>query len=332
MQRLEAHEPAELRGSGRDDVAMMVASRGSGELVHARFDELTHYLAPGDVLVVNTSATVPAALEARLDGQVVELRLSTPVGEGAWVVELRTTDGGRLRRPPLGSVLELPGDARAMLIARYAGSDRLAVAHLELDAPVEEYLDRYGHPVQYGYLSRRFPLEAFQTVFAREPGSAEMASAGRPFTTELVAKLVAAGVLFAPVTLHTGVSSLELGERPYPERYRVPELSARIVNLSRAAGGHVIAVGTTAVRAIETVASPDGTVGAGEGWTDLVITPQRGMRTVDGLLTGWHEPDASHLELLEALAGAELLDASYREAIRRGYLWHEFGDVHLILP
>jgi S-adenosylmethionine:tRNA ribosyltransferase-isomerase len=160
----------------------------------------------------------------------------------------------------------------------------------------------------------------------------EMPSAGRPFTTELVTRLVAGGVLVAPVVLHTGVSSPERHESPYPERYAVPEATARLVTAVRGWGGRVVAVGTTVVRALETVAAPDGTVAAGAGWTGLVVTPERGLWAVDGLLTGWHEPEASHLLMLEAAAGAELLDRSYAAAVRDGYLWHEFGDSHLVLP
>ena len=174
-------------------------------------------------------------------------------------------------------------------------------------------------------------MSAYQNVYALEPGSAEMASAGRPFTPELITRLVAEGVLVAPVTLHTGVSSPESHEAPYPERYRVPEHTAKLVNAVHAWGGRVVATGTTVVRALETVTQPDGTVAAGDGWTSLVVTPERGLWTVDGLVTGLHESDSSHLELLRAAAGAELLARSYHEAVEHGYLWHEFGDGHLIL-
>jgi S-adenosylmethionine:tRNA ribosyltransferase-isomerase len=196
----------------------------------------------------------------------------------------------------------------------------------------EEYLRRHGRPIRYGYVRREWPLEAYQTVFAREPGSAEMPSAGRPFTADLVTELATAGVLVAPMTLHTGVSSPERGEAPYPERYDVPASTARLANAVHEWGGRVVAVGTTLVRALETVAASDGTVTGGRGWTSLVVTPERGVRAVDGLLTGWHEPEASHLMMLEAVAGKELLTRSYDEALDHGYLWHEFGDVHLILP
>jgi S-adenosylmethionine:tRNA ribosyltransferase-isomerase len=330
--RREAHEPPEQRGAGRDDVAMLVATRHDGELVHTRFADLPEFLAPGDLLVVNTSATLPAALDARLGDRDVELRLSTPAGADTWIVELRTDAGLPLAAPAVGARIELPGDASAVVVAPYAGSNRLCVARLELNRPLDEYLRTYGRAIRYGYVPKRWPIEAYQTVFALEPGSVEMPSAGRPFTTELVTALVSRGVLVAPLTLHTGVSSPELGEPPYPERYRVPPTTARLVNAVRGWGGRVVAVGTTVVRALETVADADGTVAPGEGRTSLVVTAQRGLRAVDGLLTGWHEPEASHQLMLEAAAGTELLGRSYQAAAARGYLWHEFGDVHLILP
>jgi S-adenosylmethionine:tRNA ribosyltransferase-isomerase len=322
--RIEAHEPPEVRGHGRDDVAMLVAGRCDLGLVHARFRDLPRFLEPGDVLVVNTSATLPASLPA--DG--LELRLSTQVGPDRWLVELRTNGGERFRGGREGARIALPEGRSAELLARHSGG-RLWLARVPVD---ERYLRRHGRPIRYGYVPKPWPLEAYQTVFAREPGSAEMPSAGRPFTAELVTELVASGVLVAPVTLHTGVSSPEVGEAPYPERYVVPTSTARLVNAVRGWGGRVIAVGTTVVRALETVARADGSVSAGEGHTDLVVTPGRGMRAVDGLLTGWHEPAASHLQLLEAVAGRELFDRSYDAALELGYRWHEFGDLHLVTP
>jgi S-adenosylmethionine:tRNA ribosyltransferase-isomerase len=322
--RIEAHEPPETRGLGRDGVAMLVATRHDLGLVHAAFRDLAAFLEPGDLLVVNTSATLPEALPA---GEL-ELRLSTQVAADRWLVELRTSAGERFHGGREGEVVGLPAGRGAELLARHAGG-RLWLARVEID---EAYLRRHGHPVRYGYVPRAWPLEAYQTVFALEPGSAEMPSAGRPFTAELVTELVARGVLVAPVTLHTGVSSPERGEPPYPERYRVPASTARLVNAVHGWSGRVIAVGTTVVRALETATAPDGTVAGRKGWTNLVVTPERGLRAVDGLLTGWHEPESSHLQLLEAVAGGPLLERSYRAAVAHGYLWHEFGDVHLILP
>jgi S-adenosylmethionine:tRNA ribosyltransferase-isomerase len=329
---LEAREPPEARAAGRADVALLVSRRHDGSLVHARFRELPRILGPGDLLVVNTSATLPAALPARLGRRALELHLSTPVGDGSWTVELRTADLLPLRRPPLGSRIDLPEGAHAELVAAYLGSHRLSVARLTLGVSVERYLARHGRPIRYRYLDGEWPIGAYQTVFALEPGSAEMPSAARPFTAEIVTELVARGVLVAPVTLHTGVSSLERGEHPYPERYRVPAATARLVNATREWGGRVIAVGTTVVRALETVAAPDGTIATAEGWTNHVVTPRDGLRAIDGLLTGWHDPESSHLELLKAAMGSELVERSYRAALAQGYLFHEFGDTHLILP
>jgi S-adenosylmethionine:tRNA ribosyltransferase-isomerase len=333
--RLEAHEPPEARGLRRDQVRLMVTSRSSGTVVHTRFDELPAFLAPDDLLVVNTSATIPAALTAEgPDGTSLELRLSTPSPKHLadhWVVELRL-GGAPFRGARAGDELELPAAGRAEILARYASSERLWLARLSLPVPLERYLAEHGRPIRYRYVPHAWPLEAYQTAFALEPGSAEMPSAGRALTPRLLTRLAASGVLIAPVTLHTGVSSPERHEPPYPERYRVPPETAQLVNSVRGWGSRVVAVGTTVVRALESVAQPGGEVGAGGGWTNLVVTPERGLWAVDGLLTGWHEPEASHLQLLRAVAGDELLDRSYTAAVRHGYLWHEFGDSHLILP
>ncbi len=335
--RLEAGEPPEARGLARDAVRLLVARRDDGDLSHHRFADLPELLAPGDLLVVNDSATLPAAIAARRpDGSVLRVHFATAapdLPEDWWVIEPRSHDGTSPGSGAhAGEVLSLAGGARAELAARYADGARLWLAQVETPAgSVVEYLAHHGAPIRYGYVPSEWPLDAYQTAFAQRPGSAEMPSAGRPFTAELITRLVTAGVLIAPVTLHTGVSSPERHEPPYPERYAVPAATARLVNGVRYWGGRVIAVGTTAVRAIETAAAPDGTVLPSDGWTRLVVTPERGLRAVDGLITGWHEPQASHLLMLAAVAGDELLDRSYRAALDGGYLWHEFGDSHLIL-
>lgn len=310
---------------------MLVTTRSDGRLVKARFDELPSFLVAGDLLVVNTSATLPASLPAHLEGHRVELHLSTPTADGCWVVEVRSSDRLPIGRPPVGARVELPGEAQAQIVAPYGEGERLCVARLSLPLPLSDYLHRHGHPIRYPH-SEGHPIDDYQTVFALEPGSAEMPSAARPFTTPLVTELVARGVLFAPLSLHTGVSSLERGETPSPERFRVPPTTARLTNAVRSWGGRVIAVGTSVVRALETVASPDGTVAPDQGSTSLIVTPERGLRAIDGLLSGWHEPDSSHLQLLEAAAGADLLQSSYRAAREHGFRWHELGDAHLILP
>jgi S-adenosylmethionine:tRNA ribosyltransferase-isomerase len=333
--RLEAHQPPEERGLSRDGVRLMVATRRDGRIAHARFSDLPSFLAPGDLVVVNVSATLPAeVLAMRADGTELELHFSTPAPRltgGYWLVELRR-DGSPFGELHAGERLQLPGGGRAKILAPYAGGTRLWLARVDVPGTIEAYLGEHGRPIRYGYVQDEWPLPAYQNVYAIEPGSAEMASAGRPFTTDLITRLVAQGTLVAPLTLHTGVSSPERHEPPYAERYRVPAETARLVNTVHDWGGRVVAVGTTVVRALETVTEPDGTVHAGEGWTNLVITPQRGLRAVDGLLSGWHEPAASHLELLRAAAGDDLLARCYSEALASGYLWHEFGDSHLVIP
>jgi S-adenosylmethionine:tRNA ribosyltransferase-isomerase len=329
---LEATAPPEARGLARDEVRLMVAERTAGRIEHARFGDLPAFLAPGDVVVVNTSATLPAALAGtRTDGSALTLHVATAaphLPEGAWwIVELRGASATRT-----GDRVKVGGGAVFELVAPYAGGTRLWLARFEGDAPLPAHLARHGRPIRYGYVAEDWPLEDYQTVYATEPGSAEMPSAGRPFTAELITRLVAGGVLVAPLTLHTGVSSPERHEPPYPERYDVPAATAQLVNAAHGWGGRVIAVGTTVVRALESAAAADGTVSASAGWTGLVVTPERGLWAIDGLITGWHEPEASHLQLLEAAAGDELLRRCYDAALETGYLWHEFGDSHLILP
>ncbi|MDP1847245.1 MAG: S-adenosylmethionine:tRNA ribosyltransferase-isomerase [Solirubrobacteraceae bacterium] len=328
--RREADAPPEARGLARDAVRMLVASADG--LTHARARDLPDHLRPGDVLVVNTSATLPAALPATAaDGRALRLHLSTPRDDGRWVVELR--DGGeRFAGGAPGDRLALPAGASAVLLAPYLTGARLWLAALDTDGPpLLEYLHRHGAPIRYGHVPGEWPLRDYQTVFATHPGSAEMPSAGRPFTHELVTQLIAHGIAIAPVALHTGVSSQEAGELPYPERFTVPAATARLVGAARGSGGRVVAVGTTVVRALETAARADGTLAPAAGWTHHVVRPEIGVRAVDGLLTGWHEPAATHLLMLEAVAGRALVAASYAEALRSGLRWHEFGDVHLIL-
>jgi len=329
---LEAHEPPEARGLSRDEVRLLVG-RQPDDVSHHRFTDLPDLLSPGDVLVVNTSATMAGAVDTADRSLVVHFSTRQP--DGRWVVELRSPAatatlpyfGGRP-----GQVLTLVGGVTVTLRAAY--SDRLWIADVSVDS-VPRYLRAHGRPIRYSYVERDWPLRAYRSVFAvsgsadRE-GSAEMPSASRPFTEALVTRLASRGVVIAPVTLHTGVASPEAHEKPYPERFEVPATSARLVTQARAAGGRVIAVGTTAVRALESSARPDGSLQAAGGWTDLVITPDRGVRAVDGLLTGFHEPRASHLLMLAAIAGNELLTRCYEEAVAQRYLWHEFGDLNLL--
>jgi S-adenosylmethionine:tRNA ribosyltransferase-isomerase len=330
---LEAHEPPEARGLTRDGVRLLVAERASGRVSHHAFTDLPALLRPGDVLVVNTSATLPAAVPVA--GSPLTVHFSTEQSDGRWLVELRRQTG-KATAPYIGGApgrrYPLPGGASLTLESEYSrGRLWSATVDTARFASVLAFLQRYGQPIRYGYVSRSWPLAYYQTVFGIHPGSAEMPSAGRPFTHTLVTRLVTAGILVVPVLLHTGVASPEAHERPYPERFFVPPTTVRVVTRAKADGGRVIAVGTTAVRALES--AWDGRLNLPpNGWTELVVTPERGVRVVDGLLTGFHEPRASHLDMLAAIAGVPLLQRSYAEALDRGYLWHEFGDVNLLLP
>jgi S-adenosylmethionine:tRNA ribosyltransferase-isomerase len=320
----------------RDRVRLLVAGRSG--MRHREFAEIGESLEPGDLLVVNTSATLAAAVDARrMDGRAVTVHFSTALDDGGWLVELRpvTNAMGPLRDVVAGERLELPDGVGLTVVVPFLGGasrSRMWRADVAVEGGVESYLARVGRPIRYAYVPGSYPLEDYQTVFARRPGSAEMPSAARPFTAEIVTDLVVRGVVLAPVLLHTGVSSLDAGEPPLPERFEVPEATARLANLTRASGGRVIAAGTTVTRALESSSEPDGTVLARSGWTDLVLGPERPARVVNGLITGWHAPGASHLRLLEAVAGRGLVARAYAAALRHRYLWHEFGDSCLLLP
>jgi S-adenosylmethionine:tRNA ribosyltransferase-isomerase len=325
-----ATEPAEARGLERDGVRLLVAS--PTQLADAVFHQLPDHLQPGDLVVVNRSATLAASLDGVRGGTPVEVHFASRLDDGTWVVEVRPAglSFGPVTDIEVGERIGLTPDSGLEVLQTLPGQVRLH--RVRVSVPVLPLLERFGRPISYGYVPGRWPLSTYQTVFATEPGSAEMPSAARPFTHRTVTDLARRGVLLAPVVLHTGVSSPEVGEPPNPERFEVPATTAALVNHVRRQGGRVVAVGTTATRALETVASADGVVSAGSGWTDLVLGLDRPARVVDGLITGWHEPGASHVHLLEAVAGLDLVAAAYVHASAEGYLWHEFGDSCLLLP
>jgi S-adenosylmethionine:tRNA ribosyltransferase-isomerase len=308
-----------------------------GGITHHVFRELPELLEPGDLVVVNASATLPARLPARrADGVPVPLHVAGMLDDGSWVVEVRRPDneGPDLRAEP-GAVLGLPGGIRLRLLEGHPDRrrpSRLWRARPEPPTDQVSFLMAHGQPIRYPYLAGTFPLSAYQTVYATEPGSAEMPSAGRPFSETVLVRLMARGVPVVPVVLHAGVSSPELHEPPTPERFSVPEGTARLVTSTRRAGRRVVAVGTTVTRALETATDDDGVTRPAGGWTDVVLGADRPARAVTGLVTGLHVPEASHLELLVAVAGEELVAAAYREAVTQRYLWHEFGDSMLFLP
>lgn len=325
----EAHEPPEARGLARDGVSMLVTNARANTHTVAPFTDIAKYLRAGDLLVVNDSATLPAAFEARRpNGATLTLHLSTRISERLWIVEPR--------HAPLvgvGERLTLPKGAWVQLVAPvHRVHRRLWYALLDLPQDAETFLAANGRPISYDYLNGTYPIEAYQTIFARRPGSVEMPSAARPFTLRVIDKLYRHSVNIAAVTLHCGVASPEAHEPPLDERFEIPEWTARSINETRASGGRIVAVGTTAVRALESAANADGTVRAAHGWTSHIVDAAHPPRAVDALLTGFHEPRASHLLMLEAFTSPATLTAAYDAALSSGLLWHEFGDVHLILP
>lgn len=334
---LEAHGPPEARGLRRDAVRLLVLNRRSGALVHTRFDRIGDYLREHDLLVLNDSRTLPALLLGVVErdagaGEPVEARLARQISMDSWDALLLPHGGERRgQRIRFG----------AGLTAEVAGNraDAPWLWRLRFDAAGPALLDaiyRAGEPVRYTYVPNALPVDLYQTVYAAQPGSVEMPSAGRPFSWEVLLGLRRRGVRTAFITLHTGLSSTRNDEfdalrRGHEEWFRVSEEAAEAVNAARASGGRVIAIGTTVVRALETIVDTDGRVRASEGLTNLYVSAAHRLRAVDGLLTGLHEPRASHLDLLTAFAPVPLLQRAYQAAIDEGYLWHEFGDTNLIL-
>lgn len=331
-----ATAPPEATGQARDAGRLLV-SRGNEAPVHARFSDLASYLDPGDLVVVNTSGTRNAAIDGVTDdGTAIVVHVSTELPGGLWMVEPRRRTANGSTEPLVLTArttsITLAGARKLSLLRPAPGSQRLWVALVDDDTDLLALLGEHGRPIRYPYVTRDWPLGAYQTVFATERRSAEMASAARPFSDAVVTSLVRRGVALARITLHTGVSSLEGHERPYAEQFEVPAETASAVNGTHADGHRVVAVGTTVVRALETAVDARGRLHPAHGWTETVITPDRPVRSVDALVTGWHEPGASHLAMLEAVAGREPLLRAYVAAWEAGYRWHEFGDSHLLLP
>lgn len=328
---LRASLPPEMRGLRRDHVRLLVTDTASRGLSHRRFDDLPGLLHEGDVLVVNTSRTVPAALPVvRTDGSTIQLRpcVRRP---GSWDALSVAAD------PPHANIALVEGE-----ILLVAGSMTAKVFGRRPDIPLLWRLDvggdgldemaASGTPIRYSYVPRAIPIDYYQTVYAGRPGSAEMPSAGRPLSWEILRGLEARGVATADVLLHTGLSSyqdddFDLQHRLFEEWFEVPAATAEAVNHGR----RVIAVGTTVVRALESAVAADGRVRATSGWTTLRLGSDSRLRAVDGLITGLHEPQASHFDLLRALLDADMLDRSYAEAVRQRYLFHEFGDSMLVI-
>ena len=337
---LSASEPPERRGLARDHVRLMVIERSTHRVEHSRFDHLGEFLSPGDLLVFNTSRTLPASLlgcEAQ-GGPCIEIRLAGHLPDDSWLALLLCQRGDPFTcglcsgmqidfgEGLVGTVYDRDAEIPRLWKIRFSASG----------AELVQLLYRLGRPIRYEYVSAPWDIDYYQTVYAREPGSAEMPSAGRAFTWKLLFDLQRRGIEAAYLLLHTGLSSymddeLDARHPASEEEYFISEQAAEKINLAHSRGGRVIAVGTTVVRALESVADEGGRVQAKHGYTRLHITARHRLRTVDGLLTGLHEPEASHLDLLTAFLPAEKIRQAYEEAVRLRYLWHEFGDLNLIV-
>ncbi len=327
---LRANLPAELRGRRRDGVRLMVIDRAARTIEHADFTRLGSFLRAGDLLVVNRSRTIPAAVRAsREGGALIQLRICVR-REDEWHVLAVQPD------PPHANVALRAGEwlrvGGVETIVRGRRSDLPLLWRIDAPGDGLERVLRTGVPIRYSYVPSPVPASHYQTVYATEPGSAETPSAGRSFSWELLLGLGRQGIDRADILLHTGLSSfqdddVDAAHPLFEEWFAIDASAADAVN--RAA--RVIAVGTTVVRALETAAVGDGQVHAMEGWTSLRLGPGSPLQVVDGLLTGFHEPEASHFDLLRAFLDETLLERAYREAIAARYLWHEFGDLCLIL-
>jgi S-adenosylmethionine:tRNA ribosyltransferase-isomerase len=338
---LSAKEPPESEaGRRRDGVRLLVLDRQTGEVTHSRFEDLCTFLLPGDLLVFNASRTLPALLSGRIeaDDSSVEMRLASHLPDDSWLALVRKTLHANCAvLEKTNSIISFGSGLSARLESRHRQIPGMWKVRFSVGGSrLVDLIYRFGEPVRYRYVSRPWELGYYQTVYARDPGSAEMPSAGRAFTWETLLQLRKMGVDTAYITLHAGLSSYlddELDRRHLgiAEEYFINQQTALKVGAACPADRRVIAVGTTVVRALESAALEDGIVRAGHGYTELLITPGFPLRVTDGILTGLHESVASHLKLLSAFVAPAFLDEAYRGAMRSGYLWHEFGDLNLIL-
>jgi S-adenosylmethionine:tRNA ribosyltransferase-isomerase len=328
---LKAAEPPELRGIRRDHVRLLVVDRRRRKVTHTRFDHVGEYLHADDLLVVNSSRTLPAALPAtRADGTLVQLRLCVR-RPGEWdvlAVEPETPFANVELQP--GERLRISTTMTAEVLGRRADISLLWRLAVSCDGLAE--IEAVGEPIRYSYLTKKISLDYYQNVYAGRAGSAEMPSAGRPFSRELMSRLRMAGVRTSEILLHTGLSSFQddafdAEHHMYEEWFEVDADSAAAIN----SAPRVVAVGTTVVRAVESAVDTRGKVHEARDWTNLAVTAETRLRAVDALITGLHEPTASHLDLLRALVDEPLLVHAYDEAVEHGYLWHEFGDSMLII-
>jgi len=329
---LNAKMPPERRGVRRDHVKLMIQDRQTGQTNHDIFFNLDLYLSKGDVVVLNSSRTVPAILLADLYRNKnciqkgIEVRLARRKNGHTW--EALAVSAGIKN----GDFLVLSSTLHGVVSRASTNTPFITIQFSKQGTALYDEIYALGEPVRYEYINNPWELNYYQTVFATQPGSVEMPSAGRAFSWELLFKLQKKGIHLVFIQLHTGLSYLlddKWDHSPIEnyEEYNIPKEAWDTILRAKVERRRVIAVGTTVVRAMETAAL-DGCL---QGWTNLYIKPTYNLKIADGIITGLHEPEASHLDLLSAFTEKDLLCNAYQEALKEGYLWHEFGDMNLIL-
>ncbi|MCG3088337.1 S-adenosylmethionine:tRNA ribosyltransferase-isomerase [Sporosarcina cyprini] len=329
---LNASHPPEKRGLRRDHVRMMVLNRTTGEIQHDRFDHVLDYLQPGDLVILNNSRTIPAVLQGKWSrqqeqlGAQVEVRLARRRNEDSW-------DALIIAGPVQpGDTLHFSVDLSATVIEHRDNSPLTTIQFSKKGLDLFQDIYSLGEPIRYEYIQEPWQLDSYQTVFGSHPGSVEMPSAGRAFSWELLFSLMQRGVQIEYIQLHTGLSYLldddyEQSPEDNEEEYHISEGTMQKILQAKATGNRVIAVGTTVVRALESAALTNTLSGV----TNLYINHHYPLQLVDGMITGLHEPKASHLEMLSAFVSEDHLQVAYAEAIKSRYLWHEFGDMNLLI-
>ncbi|KPL58195.1 S-adenosylmethionine:tRNA ribosyltransferase-isomerase [Rossellomorea vietnamensis] len=326
---LNATTPIELQGFERDDVRLMVLDRENGQCEHTVFKNLPDFLNEGDVLVFNNSRTLPASLKGKQGNRNVFLRLSRKRGDNTWDALIL----GDFHQA--GEPINFPGGVSGHIKGQGSESPLLQVEFNKGGSELMDFIFKYGEPIRYEYTKEPWPLDYYQNVYGSVPGSVEMASAGRAFTWRLLQALKEKGVGIVFIQLHAGLSYYGNDRWPmpehHPEDYQVSSEAVKEIRHAKDRGKRVIAVGTTVVRTLETVMTQYGGLQPAEGVTNLYISRDTPLQIVDGLITGLHEPEASHLDLLKAFMSEDKLRHAYQTALEKNYKWHEFGDMNVIL-
>lgn len=330
-EELIAQEPVEPRDASR----LLVLHRQTGELEHRLFPDIVEYLRPGDALVVNDTKVIPARLFGikRGTGARVEILLLKRVSQDIWEVLVRPG-----RRVPPGTWLDFGGDRLAAKVSDITPEGG-RIIEFAYEGVFEAILDELGQMPLPPYIHRKLEdKQRYQTVYAREEGSAAAPTAGLHFTPTLLERIAARGVAICPITLHVGLGTFrpvkvdDLSDhKMHAEYYAISQEVAATIGEVRRAGGRVVAVGTTTTRTLEAVMHKHGELVASSGWTDIFIYPGFEFKVVDALVTNFHLPRSTLLMLVSAIASRELIMKAYQEAMVEKYRFFSFGDAMLIL-